>query len=107
MTDKGLSAGAVIDDPVRRRFEVTSGDHLAELTYKVAGGELVLVHTEVPSVFRGQGIAARLVRAALRRAERDDLTIRPLCSYARRWLKEHPGEVGAVRINWQTNRPEA
>ena len=107
MTGEGLFPGGVVDDSSRRRFEVTSGDQVAELTYRLAGDELVLVHTEVPPVFRGQGIAAGLVRAALRRAEHDDLTIRPLCSYARRWLEEHPGEVGAVRINWETTRPEA
>ncbi len=102
MTNEGLSSRAIVDDSARRRFEVTSDEHVAELTYELAGTELVLVHTEVPPVFRGQGIAARLVRAALSRAEREDLTIRPLCPYARRWLREHPDEVGAVRINWET-----
>jgi hypothetical protein len=61
---------------------------------------LVLVHTGVPEALGGQGIGAELVRAALHRAERDGLTLVPVCPYAREWLEKHPEAVGAVAIDW-------
>jgi hypothetical protein len=78
----------------------------AELVYRVSGDRLFLLHTEVPESLGGRGIAGQLVRAALRRAEADHLTIVPWCPYARRWLKEHPDEAGGIRVDFTTPAPE-
>jgi uncharacterized protein len=104
MTSEQFSAGEVVDNTGRRRFEVTSDGHVAELTYQQVGDRLILVHTEVPPSFRGQGIGGRLVRAAVQRAVRDDLTLVPRCPYARRWLKAHGGDTADVRIDWEVRR---
>jgi predicted GNAT family acetyltransferase len=104
MTSEQFSAGEVVDNTGRRRFEVTSDGHVAELTYEQVGDRLILVHTEVPPSFRGQGIGGRLVRAAVQRAVRDDLTLVPRCPYARRWLKAHRGDTADVRIDWEVRR---
>jgi predicted GNAT family acetyltransferase len=104
MTSEQFSAGEVVDNTGRGRFEVTREGHVAELTYQQVGDRLVLIHTEVPPSFRGQGIGGRLVRAALQRAVRDDLTLIPRCPYARRWLKQHRGDAADVRIDWEIRR---
>ena len=105
MTSEQFPAGEVVDNTGRRRFEVTSDDgQVAELVYQQAGDRLVLIHTEVPASFRGQGIGGRLVRAAVQRAVRDDLTLIPRCPYARRWLKEHRDDAAGVRIDWEVRR---
>ena len=77
----------------------------AKLEYEVDGGRLLLLHTEVPEVFRGQGVAARLVEAALAKAGEDKLTIVPWCPYARRWLKEHPERIGDAFVDFKTPPP--
>jgi predicted GNAT family acetyltransferase len=105
VTSEQFSAGEVVDNAGRRRFEVTGDNgHVAELIYQQVGDRLVLIHTEVPPSFRGQGIGGRLVRAAVHRAERDHLTLIPRCPYARRWLKEHRDDAAGVRIDWEVRR---
>jgi predicted GNAT family acetyltransferase len=46
-----------------------------------------------------------LVRAALERAEREDLTVVPWCPFARRWLHEHPDQAARVTMDWETKPP--
>ena len=95
----------VVDVPAENRFVVRGHGMEAELVYRVGADRLFLVHTEVPEGMGGRGIGGRLVRGAVRRAETDHLTIVPWCPFARRWLKEHPDEVGGVHVDFQTPPP--
>lgn len=88
----------VIDEADEHRFVYRTGDDEAELIYRSEPGRLVLVHTEVPGAFRGQGIGGRLVAAAVDRAAQRGETIVPECPYARRWLEEHPEVAGRVTV---------
>ena len=90
----------VRDDPVRRRFVVERDGAVAHLEYWTAPGRLTLVHTEVPDVLGGQGIGGELVRAAIARARAEGLVVAPSCSFARRWLREHPEIAETVSIDW-------
>jgi predicted GNAT family acetyltransferase len=83
-----------VDNPARRRFEVTVDGHLAELTYERRDGRLVLVHTGVPDEIDGRGAGSALVRKAIDVAITDDLTVVPRCPFARRY----------VRIDWPAPR---
>jgi hypothetical protein len=96
----------VVDVPAEDRFVVQAEGMEAELVYRVRGDRLFLLHTEVPEALGGRGIAGQLVRASIRRAEADHLTIVPWCPYARRWLKEHPDEAGGVDVDFTTPPPE-
>lgn len=90
----------VIDNVAEERFELTEDGHLAELVYHVHGDRLTLIHTEVPDELGGRGLGGVLVRAALERARRDQLTVVPRCEFARGWLEKHPDDVGDVTVEW-------
>jgi predicted GNAT family acetyltransferase len=49
-----------------------------------------LVHTEVPAELEGRGIASRLVAAAFAYAREQGLTVVPVCSYVRSYMRRHP-----------------
>ena len=44
-------------------------------------------------VLRGQGIAAKLMEAAVNSARRRGKKIIPQCSYAAAWLAKHPQDI--------------
>jgi predicted GNAT family acetyltransferase len=90
----------VIDNADASRFELRVDGWLAELVYRVRGGRLVLIHTEVPLELEGRGIGGRLVTAAVDRAAREGLTLVPLCPFARGWLERHPEAASRAVIDW-------
>jgi hypothetical protein len=98
----------VVDDvPDESRFVVRGSDGAAELEYRLNGDRLVLVHTEVPDAWEGRGVGGRLVRAAVRRAEAEGLTVVPWCPFARRWLRNHEDEAAGLSIDWDTQPPSS
>ncbi len=96
----------IVDHPETHRFLYEEDGHTAELVYRIGdglGGEgsvMVLVHTGVPDELGGRGLGARLVTAAIERAEREGLAVRPDCPFARGWLSTHPDVAARVTIEW-------
>jgi len=93
-------AAPVTDNQAEARFELRAGGRLAELLYRRHGNRLVLIHTEVPEELEGRGLGGTLVMAAVDRAAREDLTVVPLCPFARGWLQRHPDVASRVAIDW-------
>jgi predicted GNAT family acetyltransferase len=90
----------VVDDPGQGRFFAEQDGGRAELIYELDGDRLILIHTRVPESLGGRGLGGELVRAAVAKAVRQDLTIAPWCPYARKWLTDHPEAAGDVKIDW-------
>ena len=91
----------VVDDAEHHRLVVRVDGEEAELVYRRSGARLILVHTGVPDAIGGRGIGGDLVRAAVERARSEDLTVVPLCPYARQWLEQHPDVAATVSVDWQ------
>jgi len=89
----------VTDNQAQSRFELRADGSLAELFYRLGGRRLVLIHTDVPPELEGRGFGGRLVAAAVNRAAREDLTLVPLCPFAREWLERHPDRAAGVTID--------
>ncbi len=70
-----------------------SGRLIAEITFPAHDGDAVIDHTFTDPSLRGQGVADRLVRAAVKEIKARGLTPRATCSYAARWFERHPGEI--------------
>jgi predicted GNAT family acetyltransferase len=81
----------VRDNRERFRYELlVDGEVAAFVNYTMRGGRLLLVHTEVDTTRRGQGLASALIKGAL-----DDIRVRgipmlPVCSFVDRFIKRHP-----------------
>ena len=95
---------AVVDDTAGHKFALSMDGSTATLEYKLHGGRLHLVHTEVPEAFRGHGVGGQLVEAALAKAREEHLTIVPWCPYAREWLQQHPDQFSDVTVDFKTRR---
>jgi uncharacterized protein len=90
----------VVDNAAQSRLEARVGADLAELIYRRRADRLVLVHTGVPDALEGHGLGGQLVQAALAKAAAEDLTVVPVCPFARGWLERHPDAAAAVTIDW-------
>jgi len=81
----------VTENTQQHRFELPIADGaLAAAYYRVEDGQVVLIHTEVPSEFSGQGIASRLAYGTfelLRKAGRKAIL---KCPFMSRFLIKHP-----------------
>ena len=63
----------------------------AEMTFtKVGEHQIIIDHTEVPDVFRGQGAGLRLVTRAVEDMRAAGKKIIPLCPFANAQFRRHP-----------------
>jgi len=85
-----VQALQVQNNPEQNRFEVQLGDSLGTLTYQKQGSTYILVSTEVPEQFVGQGIAAHLVHDALEQIRAEHGKVVAQCTYVKAYLHKHP-----------------
>jgi hypothetical protein len=98
---------SIVDRPEARRFEARLGDELAGwLDYRRLGGRLVLLHTEVPLAFAGQGIAGGLARHVLEEALAAGTRVTVKCPFVAAFVRRHP-EYAAIVTPDPVGRPVA
>jgi predicted GNAT family acetyltransferase len=76
--------------PEQGRFQTTVDGHPGVAEYRLAGGVMLMTHTEVHPALQGRGLAAALVEAALAHARAHGLKVNPLCSYVRAHMRRNP-----------------
>lgn len=67
-----------------------SGKVIAEITFPAKDGVATIDHTFVDESLRGQGVAEKLMEAAVAKISTDGKKIAATCSYAVAWLGKHP-----------------
>ncbi len=71
-------------------FEIWIDGHLSKLDYMQDGNNFVIEHVGVDPEFRGQGVAGKIMEAALEYARQNSLRVIPMCSYAVYYIRENP-----------------
>jgi len=65
-------------------FVEKDGKRIAEMTYSVAGANLIIIdHTEVDESLKGTGAGKNLLMALVEKARKEDIKILPLCPFAK------------------------
>ena len=67
-----------------------TGKLVAEITFPIADGVADINHTFVDVSLRGQGVAGKLMEAAVLQLQGQNVKVRPTCSYAEKWFSQHP-----------------
>jgi predicted GNAT family acetyltransferase len=84
-------AVTVEDDRRDERYEVRVDDQLAGVAeYRRRPSLIAFVHTQIDPRFEGQGLAGRLVAAALDDARAAELAVLPFCPFVRGYIERHP-----------------
>ena len=66
------------------------GEHLAAMTYTVAGTRVIIDHTDVDDRLRGTGVGRKLVQAAVEWARAENARLLPLCPFAKSVFEKTP-----------------
>ena len=83
----------VTHNEANRTFEVWIDGHLSKLDYIRDGKNFVITHVGVYPEHRGQGVAGKIVDAALQYAKVNSLRVVPMCSYAAAYIRRNPAYV--------------
>lgn len=74
-----------------------AGNLVAEITFPACREGVVNIdHTFVDPSLRGQGVADKLVRAAVRYIREAGVKATVTCTYAQRWFAEHPEQADVL-----------
>ena len=78
-----------INNISRHRYEMVVNDWMAYVTYALAGSEITLLHTCVPSALEGQGVGSELARSVLDDIRQRNLRVIPECAFMAGYIKRH------------------
>ena len=78
------------DHVAMSRFELVVEGHVAFIDYKTFSHHITLLHTEVPKVLEGRGVAAALVEKAFLYLEAHGKKVMVRCPYIIAFLEKHP-----------------
>jgi len=79
----------VRDNDTLRRFELEENSLVAFANYRRTGSRVTIPHVEAPPALRGKGTASRLMQGIVEKARAEGFKIRPTCSYAVLWFRQH------------------
>ena len=79
-------------------FVMLDGKQEAKMTYVYAGSNIIIDHTEVNEVFKGEGVGYKLVEAAVNFARESSMKITPLCPFANAVFKKKAQEYSDVLL---------
>ena len=80
----------VTHNPANHTFEVWIDGQLSKLDYIQDAKNFVITHVGVYPEHRGQGVAGKIVEAALGYAKEKSLRVVPMCSYAAAYIRRNP-----------------
>ncbi len=80
----------LVKNEAKKRFEIEIDHHFAFIDYNEFGSQIALVHTEVPEVLGGRGVASALVEKTLNYLDEQDKSLLPFCPYVFAYIKKHP-----------------
>lgn len=73
-----------------QQFVISLEGEPAFMAYELANdGTLMVMHTEVPEAYSGQGYAGQLAKAVLAYAAQQELKVMPYCTYMAVYLRRH------------------
>ena len=80
----------ITHNPANHEFQVWIDGQLSKLDYIQDAKNFVITHVGVYPEHRGQGVAAKIVDAALQYAKENSLRVIPMCSYAAVYIRRNP-----------------
>ena len=80
----------VRDNTGEQRFELEIQGQTAFVYYAIKPGVIRLMHTDVPLVMAGQGVASRLIKGALEQVRARGLKVEAECPFVLGYLGKHP-----------------
>jgi uncharacterized protein len=92
MTKLDLSTMKIENNESAHRWEARIGEYVAFSEYRL-NGDTDTIHflkTRVPPDLEGQGVAGKLVSAALDDARAQHLTVVPICRFVTSYIRRHP-----------------
>ncbi len=90
MTTLDLSALKIENNESEHRWEARLGEYVAFSKYQLNADTIQFTKTRVPPELEGQGVAGRLIQAALDDARKQHLIVIPVCRFVASYIRRHP-----------------
>ena len=73
----------------KKRYELTEDGYTATADVRFEDNFLFIDYVESPFELRGKGTAGRLMQGIVDDATAKNITLRPVCGYAKKWFERH------------------
>jgi uncharacterized protein len=91
MEQKMVTNSLIEDNPTYSRYEMPIADgHIAAAYYRIEGENVVLVHTEVPFKYSGEGIGSKFAKGVFDAIRQSGRKAIPTCPFMAKFANRHP-----------------
>lgn len=80
----------IINNVERNRFEAEVDGEIAFVEYQWKNETIFILHTFVPHVLRGRGLANQLAEFVLTTIRREHWSVKIYCPFFKKYIEEHP-----------------
>src|SRR5262245_56810751 len=101
MTNREVNNLTIVNNQGAQRWEAHADQHVAVAEYRRRGDTIYFIHTEVPRDLEGQGVASKLVKAALDDARAQHLAVVPFCPFVAGYIRRHPDYNALVHPDYR------
>jgi predicted GNAT family acetyltransferase len=84
------------DNTSAHRLEITDGDAISFLTYRMKGDAIEYLHSETPAELQGRGYASALAKFGLERDKAAGRKVIPTCPFVKTYIDRHPEYASLV-----------
>lgn len=78
------------NNTVNQQFEIEAEGEIAYLSYRFYKSDIAFMHTFVPKILEGKGVASALAKYAFNYAKENKKLVMVYCPFVGRFLKTHP-----------------
>ena len=80
----------LVKNEAAKQFEMEVDGQTAVIIYEEQHFTISLLHTEVPEVLEGKGVATAIIEKTLAYLEKNHFRLIPLCPFVVAYIKRHP-----------------
>lgn len=93
----------ITNNKKQMQFEYSENGEIARLEYRFYKDNIAMMHTVVPEIMKGKGVATALAKSAFEYAKTLNKKVMVYCPFVAAYVKKHPEVTTQLNMEFHKN----